>query len=105
MPPGDGRIPCALEMRIGDALADRLVNRDQSIVASKPREDREVALRDAEGHIGACDLAPLGDDTSGLDDDARRAAARDHRADDLAPRPLLVPLDRADIAAVRIIET
>ena len=91
--------------RTFDGGPDRLVDAgDQAVGDREAGEHGQVALGDAEGHVGARGVAPLGDDAAALEDHAGRAAARQHGADDLAPRPRLVPLDDADVAAVRIVE-
>ncbi len=103
--PGDLTVMRAGKDRAGDGGADRLVDiLDQAIVEGDAGEHREIALGDREGHVGAGGVAPFGDDAPSLQDEAGRAAALAHRADDLGPGAALVPLDIPDIAAVRIVQ-
>ena len=86
-------------------FADRLVDAgDEAVGDRQSGQDGEIALGDAEGHVGARGVAPFGDQAAALQDQAGRPAARHDRPGDLAPGPRLVPLHDADIAPVRIVE-
>ena len=85
-----------------DAARRRLAIRPSPMAT--PASIGEIALGATERHVGARRVAPLGDDAAALEDRARRTAAFAHGARDLAPRPRLVPLDDADVAAIRIVE-
>ncbi len=103
MAPGDLRVVRAGEMLAVDAFADRLVDiGDQPIGDGEARQHRKIALGDREGHVGALDIAPFGDDLAAVQHDAGRPAARLDRPDDLGPRTGLVPFTIPDIGAVRI---
>lgn len=103
MAPGDLRVVRAGEMRAVDAFAYGIVDiGDQPVGDGEARQHREIALGDREGHVGALDIAPFGDDLATVQDHAGRPAARLDRPDDLGPRTLLVPFAIPDIGAVRI---
>ena len=106
MAPGDAGVVRAREPGPFDRGADRLVEPGYEAVGDgKAGQHRQVALGNGEGHVAARRVAPLGNDAAALEDHAGGAAARHHGPDDLAPRPCLVPLDVADVAPVRVVET
>ena len=105
MAPGDAGIVRARKPRALDAGADRLVDAgDETIGDGEAGQYGQVALGDGEGHIGPRRVAPFGNDAAASEDQAGRAATRNHGSYDLAPRPRLVPFDDADVAPVRIVE-
>src|SRR5262249_52380251 len=63
---------------------------DETTVPGEPGKDREIALRDAERHVGPRRLSPLGDDEAISHQQAIWPTARAHRPEGLVPwRPLL----------------
>jgi len=81
MAPGDVLVLVALEAVVGDVAGDLVVEApDQPVTQGQAREQGEIALGHAEGHVGAVGVAPFGDLLAALVDDARGAAARRHRS-------------------------
>src|SRR5262249_1455721 len=77
---------------------------DQPVVDGQTGEHREVALGDAECHVGAPGVAPIREDATALKNKARRPTARLHGSHDLAPGSGFIPFDDADVATIVIIE-
>ena len=103
--PRDLAVVRAVEVAGLHGRADAIIDAaDETVADRDAREQREIALGDAEGDIGASRVAPLADNAAALHDHAGRSAARTHDARDLAPRPRLVPLHVSDVAAIRIVE-
>src|SRR6266571_8264861 len=87
MMPGDPMIVRRIKSAIIDRAAYRLVEvADEAPVPGEAGEDREIALRHAEGQVDPAGIAPFGDDPAAAQHEAVRAAARAHRAERLVPR-------------------
>ena len=105
MAPGDACVVGTCEPRPFDRARDWLVDiGNETVGDGHARQNGKVALGDAEGHVGASGVAPLGNKATALQDHAGRVAARNHGADDLAPGAGLVPFHDADVAAIWVIE-
>ena len=85
--PGDRVVVRRIETAVIDPAADLLVRvADQPAVPGETGKHREIALGDAERHVDARRVAPLGNDEPVAQQDTVRAAARTHRAEGLVPR-------------------
>ena len=74
--PGHLAVVLAVESGIPDVGRNPVIQvADELVVVGESCNRRKVALGDAEGHVGAVDVTPLGDDVSVFDDHARRSAA------------------------------
>src|SRR5262245_58323453 len=105
MPPRDGCVVRARKPWTFDRSPHPLVHAsDQPVGNRDAGEYRQVALGHAEGHVGAKGVAPLGHHVTALENDAGRAPAWQNGTHDLAPRSRLLPLDAADVAAIRVVE-
>ena len=79
--PGDVLVLRALEAVIECIVTGLVVEvLDEAVAQRQAGEQGEVALGDAEGHVGPGDIAPFGQDLAAAIDDAGMAAARRHRA-------------------------
>src|SRR5207245_5569640 len=89
--PGDRAVLGRVEAVVEGVAAHRVVEvLDEPAKQPGARERGEVALGDAEGHVGAVRIAPLGDDGAAPEDHAVRPAARPHGAEHVARRGGLV---------------
>src|SRR5689334_8670574 len=85
--PRDRVVVRRIETAVIDLEADLLVGvADQPAVPGETGEDREIALGDAERHVYARRVAPLGNDEAVAQQNTVRAAARTHRPEGLVPR-------------------
>src|SRR5215470_5170517 len=93
--PSDRSVARRLETAIVDLAPHRLMNvPDQAAIEGEAGEDREVALRGAEGQVIARGIAPFGDDLAVTQHEAVRTAARPDRPQRLVPRRLLLEIVR-----------
>src|ERR1044071_1619461 len=84
MPPRDVAVLLALEAVIESRIARPVVEApDQAVADGKSGQQRQEALGDAEGHVGACDVAPFGQDLAAAIDDAGMSAPRADRSQHL----------------------
>src|SRR5207248_4244487 len=75
-----------VEAAILDRTPDLLVRiADQPAVPGETGDNREIALGDAESHVGPRRLAPLGDDPAVAQHEPGGPAARAHRPERLVP--------------------
>src|SRR5262249_5587767 len=88
--PGNRVVVRRIETAVIDREAYLLVGiLDEITVPGETGEDREVALGDAERHVRAGRVAPLGDKQPVSQQETVRAAAGTHRSEGLVPwRPL-----------------
>src|SRR5437868_14030884 len=86
MVPRDAVIVRRVEAAIVDREAHLVVRiTDQPAVPGETGEDREIALGDAERHVGSRGLSPFGDDMPAAHYKAVGAAAGAHRPERLVP--------------------
>lgn len=101
--PGDLVVVRRIEAAVLYRAAHRFVHvKDQSAIEREAGEDREIALRNAEGQITAARIAPLGDDPAASQYEAIRAAAWPNRTKGLVPGRLflkIVPDGMGEITA------
>src|SRR6267154_549577 len=91
--PGDRVIVRRVEPAIVNGAAYRFVEvADPAAIEGEPRQDRQVALRDAEGQVDLPGVAPLGDNSAVAEDETVGAAARPHRPERLVPWRLLAKI-------------
>src|SRR5215467_12513956 len=85
--PSDRVVMRRIETPVVDPEADFLMwVADQPAVPGKAREDREIALGHAEGHVYTSGIAPFGDHKPAAQQQTVRSAARTHRPEGLVPR-------------------
>src|ERR1700704_2182589 len=101
--PSDRAIARPVEPAVVDRAANRLVQiADQAAIEGEPGEDRQIALRDAEGQVDLPGIAPFGDDLAVVQHETVGSAARPYRPERLVPRRFLAEIafnDLREIAA------
>ncbi len=84
--PDDLRIVRRGEAAVVNEFRHGLVDvADEPALDRDPRNEAQIAFHDAEAHVGAGGVAPLGDDHPAVQDEPVRSAARRHGTDDLVP--------------------
>src|SRR5262249_29739000 len=83
--PRDAAVLHRRELAVGGGVAHAIVDASNEPTPNGDAcERREIALRDAEGHLHARGLAPLPDETAAAHDEAARASARTDRPEHAA---------------------
>src|SRR5580693_3420140 len=91
MMPGNRVVMRRVKATVLDRRTYRLMGiTDQATIPGETGEDGEIALGNAECHVGAHRVTPFGDNPAAAQHDAIRRAARPHRSEGLVQRgPLL----------------
>src|SRR5262249_6044913 len=88
--PGDVPVLLAPEAVIQGIVARLVVEApDQAVAQRQSRDQREIALGDAEGHVRSRGVTPFGQELAAAIDDAGVAAARRYRSQHLIVRRFL----------------